>query len=245
MLTIDGRCVMRLDMSGIHDDAPSSMITVSSRTSTPRLKRNASMPTLNSTRTLERTRPVLETVSNEFRLTDRNLDELNLLELSTKSNSLTTVHQCTDGFVNRAYSMDSFHHRHPTTNLSIVSSSKTNTSITSPSSLTTLSSARSSSTFALCENVRHMCSIIGILLRNTRYIFIVTANLFEGILIKGYCSNVFSFSITIESLSRIRTVHNEIFRISTSIGYINSNDNYWCHCTDLCHYWLSDRCLSN
>ncbi len=54
-----------------------------------------------------------------------------------------------------------------------------------PSSMTTGSPSPPILQLTIAQNARHMWSVICILMKNTRYIFIIIASLFEGILIKG------------------------------------------------------------
>jgi hypothetical protein len=64
-------------------------------------------------------------------------------------------------------------------------STGTDSTSSAPSSMTTGSPSPPILKLTIAQNARHMWSVICILMKNTRYIFIIIASLFEGILIKG------------------------------------------------------------
>jgi len=76
-----------------------------------------------------------------------------------------------NGVVNHAFSTDTLYNQLPTTD--------------SKRSTTTMSQDPPNSRRNIRENWREMISAICQLVKNTRYVFIVIANLFEGILLKG------------------------------------------------------------
>jgi hypothetical protein len=105
---------------------------------------------------------------------------------NSPSDSSLTVGTPTEGILNHGYSNDSIFNQSATTDLTSAPVPLAGTDSTpSASSTTTVSSTSPIPKPSILENFKHMCSVIGELLKNTRYICIIIANLFEGILIKG------------------------------------------------------------
>jgi len=103
--------------------------------------------------------------------TDNIVSELcsDLKNKSQSHMSVSTIEDSTtNGVVNHAFSTDTLYNQLP------IPDSVPATTIIPPVQQQTMN-----------ETWRNMCSVILELLKNTRFIFIVIANLFEGILLKG------------------------------------------------------------
>jgi len=101
--------------------------------------------------------------------TDNSVSELcsDLKNKSQSHMSVSTIEDSTtNGVVNHAFSTDTLYNQLP------IKDSVRATTIISPVQ-------------PMNETWRNMCSVILELLKNTRFVFIVIANLFEGILLKG------------------------------------------------------------
>jgi hypothetical protein len=86
-------------------------------------------------------------------------------------NHLSTGNNTTNGIINPAFSTDTLYNQLPI--------------IDSTPSTTTIPPNPSIQQQRTNENWRNIFSIIYHLMKNTRYVFIVIANLFEGVLLKG------------------------------------------------------------
>jgi hypothetical protein len=173
---------------------------LSSCPTTPGLFREASELDADSKNQSENTLPSLRPLNNEYRLSNRKFRQLSPLEQKPTSNVSLTVDNTTEGFMNHAYSSESLYNQLPVDNsitsapvpllaetdsTSTPESITTNSTPSTPSTTITLSPSPYTPEPTILENFRHMCSVIRILMKNTRYVFIIIANLFEGILIKG------------------------------------------------------------
>jgi len=104
--------------------------------------------------------------------TDNSVSELcsDLKNKSQSHMSVSTIEDSTtNGVVNHAFSTDTLYNQLP------INDSVRATTIISPVQQQQ----------PINETWRNMCSVILELLKNTRFVFIVIANLFEGILLKG------------------------------------------------------------
>ncbi|CAF2415771.1 unnamed protein product [Rotaria sp. Silwood2] len=86
--------------------------------------------------------------------------------------SSATDNNTSNGIINHAFSTDTLYNQLPTTN--------------SVPSATTISENPLVQQQTNNEDLENMCFVISKLMKNMRYIFIIIANLFEGILIKGF-----------------------------------------------------------
>ncbi|UJR25359.1 hypothetical protein I4U23_006709 [Adineta vaga] len=161
------------------EDSATTISILSSCPPTPALYNDTSNSVLNEPNPSEKSLPALKPLANEYRLSNRKLRQLSPLPQRPTTASSLSNDNGNEGIVNHAYSTESLPNQISTGN------------ITPSSTLTTtLSSVTDSSTSSinrtLAENCRHMFSVIHDLLKNMRYILIIIAHLFEGILIKGF-----------------------------------------------------------
>jgi hypothetical protein len=134
----------------------------------------------NSKSKFENKPPALKTPFDEYRLSNRKLRQLSPLEQKPKASSSLTLNDTTNGFINHAYSAESIYNQLP------AGDSVPPTPPPPPQTIA-VSPIPEIPKQTKTESFKHMCSIIGELLKNTRYVFIIIASLFEGILIKGKC----------------------------------------------------------
>jgi len=179
-----------LDLTIVREESPTSTSILSSYPSTPALHGNSSELDSDLKNQSENTLPTLRPLSDEYHLSNRKFRQLSPLEQKPIVNASLTVDNTTEGFINHAYSTESLYNQLPTTDstLSPLPPPLTATDSTPsapPSSTTTVSPSPQILPRTLSENFRHMCSVICVLMKNTRFVCIVIANLFEGILIKG------------------------------------------------------------
>ena len=177
---------MYLDASIIRDDSPTHVTDLGSRPPTPLLDGDSSESS--SDRTHKREYPLSSprSVPSDYRLSNRRVRQLSPLNLELKLSASVTANDNAEGFVNHAYSIESLYNQLPATYSSstppsaAVELTPSSSSVISDSPSTPATPVRTAA-----ENFKHMCSVIGELLKNPRYVFIIVANLFEGILIKG------------------------------------------------------------
>jgi hypothetical protein len=175
-----------LDLTIVREESPTSTSILSSYPSTPALHGNSSELDSDSKNQSENTLPVLRPLSDEYHLSNRKFRQLSPLEQKSTVNASLTVDNTTEGFINHAYSTESLYNQLPTTDSTLSPPPPlTATDSTPPSSTTSVSPSPQILPRTLSENFRHMCSVICVLMKNTRFVCIVIANLFEGILIKG------------------------------------------------------------
>ncbi|CAF3695614.1 unnamed protein product [Rotaria socialis] len=132
--------------------------------------------------------PSLKSLTNEYRLSHRKSCQLSSTEHVSTAGTSLNAKNTTESVVNQVHSNELVCKKLTITN-SIPSSSITNDStpsVLSASSSTNVSSLPKIPKQTISQHLNHMCSVILILMKNTRYIFIVIGNLFEGILIKGF-----------------------------------------------------------
>ncbi|CAF0743448.1 unnamed protein product [Adineta ricciae] len=159
-------------------DSPTSISMLSSCPPTPANYTTSSNSLSNDIHPSETSLPALKPLTSEYILSNRRVHQLSPLEPRPTSASSLAINTTNGGVINHGYSTES---------LPIQMSPADMT----PSTLTpTLSTVTESSTSTvertLAENCRRMCSVIRDLLTNTRYVAIIIASLFEGILIKGF-----------------------------------------------------------
>ena len=245
LLIVNGCCSsVQLDIPIIREDSPTSVTIVVSRPSTPSIERDPFPIDLNS-----KSEPVLvslKPINDGYRLSNRRLRQLSPLEPVAKTDSSLAVESPEEGFINHAYSSESLYNQLAMTNSSESPSLTATDSSTPPSSTTTDSSIPKTSRQVMGENFKHMCSVVGELLRNPRYVFIIVASLFEGILIKGK-SYLRRYPLRSDrcnrNLCRLCSIHHQILRVSTSAGHIDGHHHYRRHRASGRDYRLSDRCL--
>jgi hypothetical protein len=188
----------------MREESPTCISTLSSCTPTPALSREASDIQGDTKNQSENSVPPSKQLNYEYRLSNRKFRQLSPLEQKPTGDSSLTVDNTTEGFINHAYSTESLYNQLPNAD-SVLTSPLPITASDSilPPQLTTTDSipyAPTSSTTTtsspippqtILESFRHMCSLIFKLMKNTRFVFIIIANLFEGILIKGKPSILF------------------------------------------------------
>lgn len=167
----------------IREDSPTSVTTIVSRPSTPVVRRK--LPQIEPNMKDELTLVSLKPINDGYRLSNRKLRQLSPLESSTNTDSSSAVNSHEDGFINHTFSSESLYNQLAMANAIETPPLSVTDSNESPSPITTSSSVPKTRTQVISENFKHMCSVIGELLRNPRYVFIIVASLFEGILIKG------------------------------------------------------------
>ncbi|CAF0810350.1 unnamed protein product [Rotaria sp. Silwood1] len=170
----------------VREDSATSISMLSSCPQTPALYNNSSELNSDSKSPFENSLPSLKPLVNEYRLSNRRLRQLSPLEQNSTKNSLLTIKNTAESFINHAYSTESIYNQTPDTDSIPVPLTTTDSISSVPSSTTTVSSASQIPKRTISQNLKHMCSVIGQLMKNTRYICIIIANLFEGILIKGF-----------------------------------------------------------
>ena len=166
-------------------DSPTTISYLSSYPTTPSLSREPS-ETIRDPKNLS-----LKPPNNGYHVSNRKFRQLTPLELKPKIDPSITVNDTADGLINHAYSTDSLYDQIPTANIrpsatndkSIDPQQLNNTDL-APSAPSNISNSQIPSPTTL-ESLRHMWSVSCKLIKNTRYVCIVIANLFEGILIKG------------------------------------------------------------
>ena len=193
-------------------------------------------------------------LNNEYRLSNRRFRQLSPLGDKSTGNPPATTENTTEGYINHAYSTNSLYDQLANADsapsapdltlqsqLPVADSTPAvPSSSTATATTTDLSNSRIPNQ-TMKESFHHMCSLICKLMKNTRYVCIIIANLFEGILIKG---KLFILLYLIKmSFSRICPIYHQIFSISTSIGYIHRYISNWCNCITFSYYRLSNRCL--
>lgn len=179
-----------LDLSINRQESPTSISYVSSCPPTPALIRESSETDGDVKKALDNPTSSMKLDNREYRLSNRKFRQLAPLEHKPSTNSLLTVENTPEGCINHAYSSDTPYNP-PVTSSSISDSLQSSPSV-SMSAPSTNESLPSQTTR---ESIKHMWSVIVELMKNTRYVFIIIANLFEGILIKGilvdlYCSKI-------------------------------------------------------
>lgn len=195
---------------------------VSSCPSTPGLYSDSSRSTSRAADEPDNTLPALDPVTNEYRLSHRRLRQLSPLSHKTLSaNDVTTEDVPKHGFSNELL--------------------PDHVSASAPSIVAQPPPTAAENTVA--ENFRHMWSVIRDLLKNTRYLCIIVANLFEGILIKGTARQPLLDANTRVSLLRICALHHQVLRVPTSTGHIDSDSPDRCHRSALRDHRLSARRL--
>lgn len=166
---------------------------------TPALYREQATVDPNPTNQSKTSLPLLKPINNEYRLSNRKLRQLSPIEHNPTTNGTKNIDNTDEGFINHGYSSESIYNQLPATDSAVIASSTsinadstapappvlTNSKTSAPSSETNVSSNSSIPQQTFTENFKHMCSVILQLMKNTRYICIIVANLFEGILIKG------------------------------------------------------------
>ncbi|CAF2722597.1 unnamed protein product [Rotaria sp. Silwood2] len=170
----------------VREDSATSISMLSSCPPTPVLHHDSPELNSNSKSQFENSLPSLKPLVNEYRLSHRRLRQLSPLEQNSTTNSSLNIKNTTESFVNHAYSMDLVYNQMVNTDSIPVPLSATNSTSSIPSSTITVSSSTPIPKRTISESFKHMCSVIGELMKNTRYICIIIANLFEGILIKGF-----------------------------------------------------------
>ena len=166
-----------LDLAIQRQDSPTSISMLSSCPPTPVNHTPSSNSLSNDTNPSETSLPALKPLASDYILSNRRVQQLRPLESRPTSASSLGINTVNGGVINHGFSTES---------LPVQMSPADMT----PSTLTpTLSTVTESSTSTiertLAENCRQMCSVIRDLLTNTRYVAIIIASLFEGILIKG------------------------------------------------------------
>jgi len=130
----------------------------------------------------ENTVPSSKPLPSEYRLSNRKFRQSSPLEHKPIEDSLPVMGNTTEGHINHAYSTESLTNQWPTID---VMSSPPQPLSTDDDFTAAIVPIPEIPQRTICENFRHMWSVIFILMKNTRYVFIIIANLFEGILIKG------------------------------------------------------------
>lgn len=189
-------CYLVLTVS--RQDSPTTISYLSSYPATPNLSREPSeiRRDINNTS--------VKPLNDGYRISNRRFRQLTPLELKSNINLSITVNDNADGLVNHAYSTDSLYDpiskddvkpsaslSAPATDIKSIRSQQLNDTSLVPSALPNVSISQIPSRTAL-ESLRHMWSVSCKLMRNTRYVCIVIANLFEGILIKGTSKILFN-----------------------------------------------------
>ena len=142
--------------------------------------------------------PPLKVLADGHHLSNRRFRQLSPLEIKPKIEPSMKLNDTEDGFVNRAYSTDVLYNQILRTDLKpstplvtpidhgdSMSPQQLDTINATPSiTLPNLSSSQKPAGTAL-ESLRQMWSVSCKLMKNTRFVCVVIANLFEGILIKG------------------------------------------------------------
>ena len=170
----------------IREDSPTSVTDLGSRPPTPILDGDSSESSSDLTHRREYTLPPLRSFPSDYRLSNRRVRQLSPLDPEPKLSASVTANDNAEGFVNHAYSIESLYNQLPATRSNLTAPSAVGHP--TPSSSSVISDSSSSPAMPVrtaAENFKHMCSVIGELLKNPRYVFIIVANLFEGILIKG------------------------------------------------------------
>lgn len=144
------------------------------------------------------TLPSLKPITSDYRLSHQRLRQLSPVHGNLTTNLPVHMKNTTENFVNHAYVNDASSNQLAIAN-SITASSISVNSISSLVSATTTMTVPSIASSAwqifkrkFVQNIKHMCSVIFILMKNPRYICVIVANLFEGILIKGSSYNLFN-----------------------------------------------------
>ena len=159
------------------------MSNISSRPSSPTVRKDLPLTNKESIDNISNNLPVLNPALDQYHLSPKGLRNLRSTASYPKVDMPLEAHSSReDYFINHAYSIESISIQYPTSDSSIPS---TLTSTESSASIKTTSFNRESPSTTVWQDIRCMCSIIGELVRNPRYLFIIIANLFEGILIKG------------------------------------------------------------
>lgn len=168
------------------EESPTSISMISSFPGASSLTRESSE--LDDDKTI----PPINLNNSEYRLSNRRFRQLSPLEHKPSTNSLLTVENKPEGFVNHAYSSDSFYNQLTPTNSVPITSSTTSNSLQSLPSVSTSPPSTNGSLprHTIRENIKHMWSVTMELMKNTRFVCIIIANLFEGILIKGKSSRL-------------------------------------------------------
>ncbi|CAF1289550.1 unnamed protein product [Rotaria sordida] len=178
----------------VRENSATSISMLSSCPQTPALNNDSSELNSDSKNQFENTLPSLKPLINEYRLSNRKLRQLSPLEHNSTTNLSLNMKNTKESYINHAYSMESVYNQMPITDSIPLPSTTTNSISPVPSSSTTTTTTTTTTVSSspqipkrtISQNLKHMCSVIGELMKNTRYICIIIANLFEGILIKGF-----------------------------------------------------------
>jgi hypothetical protein len=151
--------------------------------------------------------PSLKPITSEYRLSNRKFRQLNPLEQKPIINSSLTVDNTTEGHINHAYSTESLPNQLPTLDLPSSTPSIVDDSTSAIVPIHQISQQ------TVSENFKQMCAVIRELMKNSRYVCIIIANLFEGILIKGKACILLYVMYFLEKkiLFRVCTIYYKIF----------------------------------
>jgi hypothetical protein len=171
----------RLDSTIVREDSATNISILSSCPPTPALYVDSAEPQSDLEKQSENTGSSLKPLDNGYRLSNRKFRQLAPLEEKPATDSSLTVDSTKEGFINHAYSNESLFNQASTADSTLPPPLLTTTeSRLVPSSTTPQMRPRTTA-----ENLRQMFSVIGELLRNTRYVCVIIASLVEGVLIKG------------------------------------------------------------